>query len=187
MSTRSERPAAATRSRRLLGLRRRDRDADRPHPVVARRVHRHAAPTAPDVEQPLARLQVELAADELVLLLLGAVERIARLLEHRARVRHGRAEHHLVELVRDVVVVLDRRGVALLRVPAAAQVGFLRRRRQRLEALDADELHERAPLLRVQLEAGERVTELQGFVDVALDVEVARHVGRGRSPARRAR
>ena len=59
---------------RELGLAPRDRDADGAHAVVARRVHDHPAPTAADVEQAHARLERELAADQLVLRGLRGVE-----------------------------------------------------------------------------------------------------------------
>ena len=62
----------------------------------------------------------------------------------RAGVGHRRAEDPFVERVRDVVMVMDSLGIAGLAVPQAfcdappAGQGLLRRRRDRLEVLNAD-------------------------------------------------
>ena len=56
--------------RLLLG----ERDADRLDAVVLGGVHDHAAPAAADVEQGHARLQAELAADEIELVVLGSFQ-----------------------------------------------------------------------------------------------------------------
>ncbi len=98
--------------RRQLGLALRHRHADRAHAVVLGRVHHHAAPAAPDVEQAHARLQVELPADQLVLRGLRGFEAGVRRVPHRARVGHRRSEHDPVEVVGHVVVVRDRGRVA---------------------------------------------------------------------------
>ena len=84
--------------------------------ALASGVHRHAAPAAADVEQPLAGLQVELVGNEGELALLRFLEGVVRRVEHGARVGHRVTEHLLVERVRDVIVVLDRVGGATHRV-----------------------------------------------------------------------
>ena len=109
---------------RERGLRVGERDADAAHAVVARRVDQQRAPAAADVQQPLAGLQPQLRADELELALLRGLERLAGFREVRARVDHARAEQRRVEVVRDVVVVLDRGLVARERVQAALAPGL---------------------------------------------------------------
>ena len=95
--------------------------------MLARGVNRQASPTAADVEHPLAGLQLELAADQLELGALGVLERRRSGLEQRAAVGHRLVKEQGEELVRDVVVVADRLGVAALRV-AVARAGAARRR-----------------------------------------------------------
>ena len=124
------------RPRRLLA---RERHADRVHAVLAGRVPDHPAPAAAEVEQPLPGLQVELAGDQVVLRGLRLLERRVLGGEQRAGVGHRRTEDHLVERVGDVVVVVDRLGVAAQRVPqpgdgsAHPRGRLLRRRRDGLE------------------------------------------------------
>ena len=101
------------------GLLARQRDAERLDAVVARGVPDHAAPAAAEVEQALARLEVELAGDQVVLGVLRLLERRVLGREDRAGVGHRGAEDVLVEGVGDVVVVVDRLGVAALGVPQA--------------------------------------------------------------------
>jgi tetratricopeptide (TPR) repeat protein len=122
---------------RLLGPERlllRQRDAERLDPVLAGRVHDHAAPAAANVKEPHARLQVKLARDEVELVLLRLFERGVLGRVDGAGVRHRRAEHPLVEAVGDVIVVGDRACVALLRVhgtdgePPPRDRNLLRRR-----------------------------------------------------------
>ena len=104
------------RPRRLLA---RQRHAERLDAVLPRGVADHAAPAAAEVEQPLAGLEVELAGDQVVLGGLRLLERRVRGRVERAGVGHRRAEDVLVERVGDVVVVVDRLGVARHRVPHA--------------------------------------------------------------------
>ncbi len=99
----------------------------------------HAAPAAADVEQPHARAQVELAGDQVVLGLLRLLQgRLGRGVAGTG-VGHRLAQHHLVEPVRDVVVVVDRRRVAPAGVqqpvdhPAPVGQRLLRRRGWRHE------------------------------------------------------
>ena len=95
-------------------LRRAERHPDHLGAVVPGCVDREGSPPAPDVEDPLSRLlrQPELAADEVVLRLLGGLEGVDARGEPSAGVRHGGPEHHGVEVVADVVVMLHRLGVA---------------------------------------------------------------------------
>ena len=70
-------------------------------------------PTAADVEQAHAGPETELAADQFQLVVLGVVEGVGVVVGAgpvRAGVGHRRAEHDLVELIADVVVVGHRRG-----------------------------------------------------------------------------
>ena len=96
------------RPRRLLP---RQRHADGLDPAAGGVAH-HAAPPASDVEQPVARLQPQLLEHQPVLVLLRLLERGVGVGIARAGVGHRRPEHPLVEGVRDVVVVVDRLGVA---------------------------------------------------------------------------
>ena len=139
-------------------------------------------------------LEPELAADELVLRGLRVLQRRRPAIDHdRARVGHRGPEHDPVEVVRDVVVVRDRGGVAFLRVAPAVQAGLLGRRRERPQSRPAPASRSRAlePLLRAELYVGEVVAEREHREDVALDVELAGHVratkpelaGRGDEPS----
>ena len=95
-------------ARLLLG----ERDADRRDAVVQDGVTHHASPATADVEQPHTRPQLELAADQVELLVLGLLEGRVEGRVDRTGVGHRRAEQQLVEPVRHVVVVMDRLGVA---------------------------------------------------------------------------
>ncbi len=140
------------------GLLGRQRRADHLDPAPGR-VADHAAPAAADVEQPVALLQPQLVEDQPVLVLLGLFQGPVGITVDRAGVGHRRAEHVLVELVGDVVVVVDGLGVASLGVaqalqrdPAPARQRLLRRRRDRLEpfpaerARDGDQRQRRRPM-----------------------------------------
>ena len=91
---------------------------------MLRGVDQQRAPAAADVEQPLAGLEAQLGADQLELALLRGFQRLAGVGEVRARVDHARAEEKPVEVVRDVVVVLDRGLVARERVQPALALGL---------------------------------------------------------------
>ena len=106
---------------RELGLRGRERHAGDRHAVVLRRVDREAAPAAADVQQAHARLQGELARDQIELRELSVLERLRALRVDRAAVGHRLVEEQPEELVADVVVVADRGRVALRAVALAAQ------------------------------------------------------------------
>ena len=174
------------RPRRLLPRQRHAGGLD----AAAGGVAHHAAPAAPDVEQPVARLQPQLLEHQPVLVLLRLVERGVGARIARAGVGHRRPEHPLVEGVRDVVVVVDRLGVAGLAVPespgdaAPARRHLLRRRRDRpqvLEADGADDLGHHPRRRPREVEAlGERLEQLVRIAGVhAVDVEVAGDVGAG--------
>ena len=179
----------------LLGPRRlldRQRHAERLDAVLAGGEAHHAAPAAADVEQPHAGLEVELAGDQVVLVVLGLLEGGVLVREHRAGVGHRRTQHHLVEAVRDVVVVVDRVGVAAHRVAEALdrtpppRERLLRRDRRRLEVRPAQTAHDlqrlrrrRRPELEVPVEQHQRVVRVARVH--ALDVEVAHHVGPGQA------
>ena len=100
-------------------LRLRQGDADDLDAVAGGGVGREAAPAAADVEDPLAGLERQLRADHLELRLLRLLERRRAPREDRAAVGHRLVEEEREELGRQVVVVADRAGVALLR-PARA-------------------------------------------------------------------
>jgi len=91
--------AALAGQRRLLA---RDGDAEHLHAVVRGGEPGETAPATADVQQALARLQLELAANEpqLLLLRLGEGRRVGPV---TARVAHRRVEHGLEDVVADVV------------------------------------------------------------------------------------
>lgn len=142
-----------------VGLLLRERDAERLDAVVLRGVADHATPAAADVEQPLTGLEVELAGDEVVLVLLRLLERRVGGGVDRAGIGHRRAEHHLVEAVGHVVVVVDDLRVASTTVPQA--------------------LHDTAPPRQVLLRRGRRRDEV--LPPEAAD-QLQRLAGRGDAP-----
>ena len=186
---------------RLLGpggLLPRQRHADHLDAVVLGRVPDHPAPAGPDVEQPHARLEAELAGDQVVLRELRLLQRGLLGREAGAGVGHRRPEDHLVEPVRDVVVVVDRPGVAAPGVPEAldepAPLGqrLLRRRGRRLEPApaeppgDLERLRRRRDLEpRLPLEQHHRRVGVAGVH--AGQGQVAGDVGAGHARGRRAR
>ena len=119
---------------RILGLLLRQRDTDRLNAVLFGRVHDERPPPAPDVEQPHARTEAELPADQFELVALGVLEGVSRVIGTRpvcAGIGHRRAQHDLVEVIADVVVVGDCDSVPALRVPLAGERTLLRRWRWR--------------------------------------------------------
>jgi hypothetical protein len=82
---------------------------------------RERAPAAADVEDALTRRQRELGANQLELRLLRLLERLRHTRKDRARVGHRAIEEQLEELVRDIVMVAYRAGVATERVPPTPQ------------------------------------------------------------------
>ena len=106
--------------------------------IVVCCVDHQRAPTATDVEQPVARLQLQLLADQIKLARLRLIKRVFRRTEVSARVDHRFAEHAAVELVRNVVVVRDRLLIALGAVEAALQLDLSFRRRWLAAAQQAE-------------------------------------------------
>ena len=98
-------------------------DAGGVDPVLLRRVHRERAPAAADVEEALVLLQAQLAANVVELRHLRLLERVGLAAVVGARIHHARVEPERVELVGDVVVVLDRVAIVLLRVPPVGEAG----------------------------------------------------------------
>ncbi len=166
--------------RAQLGLAFGDGDADGLDIVVPGGVHHEAAPATAHVQEPHAGSEGELLADQLVLGVLGGVEPDVGALPERARVGHRRAQHDPVEVVRDVVVVGDGRGVALARVADPAEPGLLRRRRQGLGGVGADGPQQLGDHLGVEGERGVG-EERQRGVEVAPEVELAAHIGPGQA------
>jgi hypothetical protein len=163
-----------------LGLLGRDRDADGAHAVLPRGVDHHAAPPAAHVEQAHSRAQPELGADELVLRALGLVEGRVRRWEVGAGIGHRLAEDEAVEVVRDVVVVRDRRRVSRTGVPRTGEVRLLgrRRRRQPQRAEPARRSEQARPVGRRDPHGGlgEVVAQRERGVHVAVHVELAAHI-----------
>ena len=98
--------ADALAGQRGLLLRQRDAMAD--DAIVLGGMDQHRAPAAADVEQPVARLQPELAADMVELVCLRLVDAIGEIREVAAAVDHALVEEEPVEGVRNIVVMLDR-------------------------------------------------------------------------------
>ncbi|MNS89316.1 hypothetical protein D3C72_1233250 [compost metagenome] len=84
--------------------------------VIAGRPAGQSAPAAADVEHALARLQPQLAADAIQLLLLGRLQRRIVSGEVGAGIDHLRVEEEAVEVVTDIIVELDE---VLVAPPAA--------------------------------------------------------------------
>src|SRR4051812_24955237 len=63
------------------------------------------SPPAADLEHVIVGDEVEVVADPIELRALGVRQRLARRVEHRARIAHRLVEHRLEELVAEVVVV----------------------------------------------------------------------------------
>src|SRR6267142_1565558 len=117
------------------------------------------APAAADVEELVARLQAQLAAEVVELLRLREVDVLVAGLEVGARVHHLAVEEQRVELVRDVVVVVDGLRVAAARVQVDDEraAAFLLA----------------AEVARQALGGAQHVLDRPFDVDVALDVRLA--------------
>ena len=159
------------------------------HAVVLGGVQDQRAPAAADVEQPHARLQVELAADQVELGGLRVVQRLVVVGEVRRRVRHVLVEQQLVEVVGQVVVVRDRGAVAVAGVQAPGQPRLgrrpLRRRADRAEPGRQRGGPHRSAATEPRTATASRPTDRprppQAVGEVAVDVEIAGHV-RPRQP-----
>ena len=93
-----------------------NRHAGRVGAVRARGVARERSPAAADVEEPFAALQLQLLADEVHLVVLRLLQRLAGVQEERRRVDHAVAEEPAVEVVAAIVVLADDALVLLLRM-----------------------------------------------------------------------
>ncbi len=121
---------------------------------------------------------------ELVLELLGPAEGGVGLGEVGARVRHGGAENEPVEVVADVVVVADGRGVTGLGVPAAPEACLLGRRcgTEADRSQSSGGTYEGDPLPQAEAQgyvgvtAADLVAQRQQVEDRPLRLEVAGHV-----------
>ena len=94
------------------------------HAKFSRGQARQPAPAAADIEQLLARLQPQLAAQVAQLGQLGRGQVLGAGLVVGARVHHLRVEPELVERIGQVVVVMDGLGVGGLVVAFANVVGI---------------------------------------------------------------
>ena len=132
---------------------------------MLRRPEDQPAPAAADVEEALARLEPQLAADVVELLRLRDVERVVLAAEVRARVHHALVEPQPVERVADVVVVRDVRAVGAPLVQPRAP----RARKRRLAVLHV---------------ADHALGDVEDAPRAAREVDVAAHVGLREAPER---
>ena len=100
-------PGSSHPRARELGLFGRDRQTRHLRPVLTRGDEREGAPPAADLENSVVRGQLQLVADPAELPPLCLRERLVRMLEDGARVRHRLVEHEPEEVVSEVVVVAD--------------------------------------------------------------------------------
>ena len=84
-------------------------------------------------------------------------------------------------------MVRDRGRVARPRVPAAAQAGLLRRRRQGAKSIDPECAQGGEQLAAEASEGPWPLEQCERVIDVALDVEVADDVGAGEAELTRRR
>ena len=99
--------------------------------IVLGRMNQQGAPAAADVEKALALLEAQLAADHVQLVVLRLVDVVVPAIEIGAGIQHPLVEEEAVEIVRDVVVELDR---SLGRAAGAGARAALGRRPRRLPA-----------------------------------------------------
>src|SRR5262245_15481876 len=85
--------------------------------IMLSRPNDEPAPATADVEKTLTRLQHELAADVIELLLLSEIQRIVRMLEVSTGVDAFAIEPKPVEIIADVIVLLDVAAVGVAAVP----------------------------------------------------------------------
>ena len=100
-------PQALDLLARIVELRFRQRDAVRGDVIRSRRMTDEPTPAAADVEEALARLQAQLAANHLQLVALRLRDIVLPIGVVGAGVDHFRVEEERVELVRQVVVELN--------------------------------------------------------------------------------
>lgn len=121
--------------------------------------------------------KVELATDEIDLAPLRDLEAVVGVGEDRAGIGHRGSQDHLVEAVRDVVVVRDGVAVAPARVQCATLAGLDARRGQGAKRLRADQAQELAGVGRREELAQGRDLEVEEGVEVPVEVDVARDEG----------
>ncbi len=164
---------------RPVGLFRRDRHTHRLHAVVLGCVQDHRTPSAADVEVPHPRAERQLAADEIVFVLLGDLERIGLGLEDGTAVGERGPQHEVVEGVGDVVVTRDGLGITGPGVQSAAELDLLGRRRQWTELRhvapsgEAEDLGGRPQHASIERGLGDATGNVEEAEDVALDLDVA--------------
>jgi hypothetical protein len=146
-------------------------------------VTHQSSPASADVEQALPRSEVELAADQVELLRLRVVQRRVGSRENRAGVGHRRAEHELIEPVRDVVMVCDRRCVtppAVTRETSAPGRGRLLRRHARTSHQPHLKATQKPPQLDgMEVPPAVPMERTQGGVEVAVNLEGPRDIRSG--------
>jgi hypothetical protein len=138
------------------------------------------SPTGADVEQALPRLEVELAADQVELLRLRVVQRRVGSRENRAGVGHRRAEHQLIEPVRDLVMMCDRRCItppAVTReTPAPGRGRLLRRHARTSQQPHLTAKQKPQQLAGMNVPPAVRMERTQGGVEVAVNLEGPRDI-----------
>ena len=179
MRQRSATPASAIRAGEgCLALA--QRDAGCPHAIALGGMQHQAAPPAAYVQQALAGLQPQLAADEIELRLLGGVDVLLCRLEVRALVHHSPVQPECVELVAHVVVGAYRCRITspgvepaahVLRSPAAVAFRRFVCRKLSQAAREACQKGRRAQA------CGEHIGQLRGPLEISFYVEVVAKVG----------
>jgi hypothetical protein len=168
--------------RLLLG---RDRDAGDLRTEVLGGVQAQRAPATADVEEPIAVLEPELAAHQVELRGLCLLEGHVGALVVAGRVRHVPVEDQRVELVGEVVVVTDRLPVTgqAVQAPADPGLGAGRCGRQPQPTQVPGRAEQGREGRRGRPDSGQptladHVPDVrQRRVEVALDVDLAGHVG----------
>src|SRR5260370_40686464 len=97
-------------------------NAERPGVVIRSGVKQQSSPAAADIQETLVRLQAQLAANEVELVSLGRLQRLAPGRKIRARIHHLIVEKQPVEVVRHIVVMANGVAIACLAVRPAADV-----------------------------------------------------------------
>ena len=130
-------------------------------PVMLGGVPRERAPAAANVQKGIARLELQLLADQVELIVLGLLQRFGGVLEEGARVDHPFAQEPAEEVVAPVVVLAHDARILLFGVNRDF----------------GDEVRdgplEMAPR---ELVLDELVAVLQEIRDVAADIELAREI-----------
>ncbi len=130
------------------------------------------APAAADVEQFFPGFQAQLCAQVIELAVLGLVDGVLLAVEESAGVDHVLVEPEAVKIVGDIVMILDRLSVTLLRMRPAAQfcgpvVGTLGCPR------DAEQFQPEADLFaELPIAAEQIVAQLETAFQIAMDVEI---------------